>query len=338
MRQRSAKPEHLGPGFHTWLEYLEYVEWVLTGTGRRRGKPKYMALNDTLFVNDTEDDFRAMMEDLCPVDAYMARVVRSSTKYKVDASVLMNMATRYEAEIEYIRNTRPLNLPFEWCSLIVTGIGDDEFLIAMAETEPRDHKTYPELGLEPDEKFIDCSIAFYRETGLKMMDGSINRGQRLSTCPVELHFNKGKIESETTFLNAIAAGVKPTPKGEDAVTIIRNMVLLWIHSFHLAAMLRNKQIGMPPTPGKALTRRRLRKKSKHPHFEHFVVEMEVDEPDPMQEGRTMYQPHKRMHQVRGFFRHYKSGKVSWVKSHWRGDEALGVVKKDYEVTLHDDIH
>jgi hypothetical protein len=64
--------------------------------------------------------------------------------------------------------------------------------------------------------------------------------------------------------------------------------------------------------------------------------MEVDEPDPMQDGVSMYQPRKRLHQVRGFFRHYQSGKVSWVKAHWRGDENLGVVKKDYELTLHEE--
>ena len=80
----------------------------------------------------------------------------------------------------------------------------------------------------------------------------------------------------------------------------------------------------------------MRKKRDHPHFEHFIVEMEVDEPDPQQEGRSVFQPRKRLHQVRGFFRHYKSGKVSWVRPHWRGDENLGVVKKDYELTLHEE--
>ena len=335
-RQRGAKPGSLGPAFHTWLEYLEYTEQVLLGTGRIRGKPKYMAMNDKLFKCGTDEEFHKMMSDVVPVDAYMARIVRSSTKYKVDAGVLMDMAVKYKDELNYIRETRPLNLPFEWCTLVISGIGPDEFVIAMQETDPREHKDYPELNVDAGEKFIDCSIVFYRSKGVELMDGSINKGQRLSYCPVELHFNKGEVEKDCVFLNAIAEGVQVTERGATAVELVRNMVLVWIHSFHLSSMLRRKQIGIAATPGHTFTRKRMRKKTNHPHFEHFIVEMEIDEPDPMQDGRTVWQPRKRLHQVRGFFRHYKSGKVSWVKAHWRGDEALGVVKKDYEMTLHED--
>ena len=37
----------------------------------------------------------------------------------------------------------------------------------------------------------------------------------------------------------------------------------------------------------------------------------------------------RLHQVRGHMRHYQSGKRTWIKSHERGDEKMGVIIKDY---------
>lgn len=336
-RQRTSKPGSLGPAFHTWLEWLEHTEHIVLGTGPVR-KQKYMAMNDDLFRTPTDDEFSKMMKDCAPVDAYLAHVVRSSTKYKVDVGTLIHMMHKYEDEIDYIRNTRPINLPFEWCTLVITGYGKDDIMICLQETEPRDNKDYPELNVEAGEKFIDANIALYRSEGIEMKDGNINVHQQLSYCPVELHFNKGLVENETTFLNAIADGVTVTKRGEEVVELVRILALTWIHSFHLSSMLRRKQIGMPPEFANNFKRKRLRKKKDHPHFEHFIVELEVDEPDPQQEGRTVWQPRKRMHQVRGFFRHYKSGKVSWVRPHWRGDETLGVVKKDYELTLHEEEH
>jgi hypothetical protein len=335
-RQRTNKPGSLGPAFHTWLEWLEHIEYVMLGTGPMKGKPKYIAMNDALFQQKDDDAFKEMMNECMPVDAYNARVVRSSTKYKLDVTVIVEMVQKYKAELEYIRNTRPLNLPFEWCTLVITGYGDDDILVCMTETEPRDGGGYPELNIEADEKFIDCSIAFYRPTGVEMMDGTVHKSQRLSYCPVELHFNKGLLEQDSVFLHAVAKGVTVTPRGKEVIDLVRTMILIWMSSFHLSSMLRHKRIGLPPAHGNRIKRKRLRKKKDHPHFEHFIVEMEVDEPDPMQDGVSMYQPRKRLHQVRGFFRHYQSGKVSWVKAHWRGDENLGVVKKDYELTLHEE--
>ena len=37
----------------------------------------------------------------------------------------------------------------------------------------------------------------------------------------------------------------------------------------------------------------------------------------------------RLHQVRGHMRHYQSGKKTWIKSHERGDEKMGIIIKDY---------
>ena len=42
---------------------------------------------------------------------------------------------------------------------------------------------------------------------------------------------------------------------------------------------------------------------------------------------------KRLHDVRGHFRHYCNGKVAWISPHKRGNESLGVITKDYKLDL-----
>lgn len=42
----------------------------------------------------------------------------------------------------------------------------------------------------------------------------------------------------------------------------------------------------------------------------------------------------RYHMTRGHFRHYKTGKVVWVKAHYKGDKSKGIINKDYQLTTH----
>ena len=43
-------------------------------------------------------------------------------------------------------------------------------------------------------------------------------------------------------------------------------------------------------------------------------------------------PSKRLHDVRGHWRTYRSGKRVWIRAHLRGDESLGIVQKEYSLT------
>lgn len=343
---KKPKTGYLGPAFHEWLEYLEYVECVAL-TNKRPPKQKWMALNDTLFHADTDDDFRKMTDQSFPVDAWLATCVRSSVKYKTTAQTLGLMCHQYEDELKYIRNTRELHLPHEWCTLIVEGFGEDTYMICLQETTTQNGKPYPELGVEADEPWITANIAFYRESGVEVNDpdaftlgaprkpGTIRPEQRLSYCPVEVHMTKGHTWNDTQFLMAQAEGVTVTEKGKHAIDMCKGLIIAWLESFHLASVLRSKTAGVKPLP---LTYRpkKPRKRRQFPRFEHIVVELPVDAPDPSQTGRSVFQPKKRLHSVRGFWRRYKSGKEVWVKPHWRGDEHLGVVRKDFEVVMHDE--
>lgn len=343
---KQPKAGYLGPAFHEWLEYLEYCECVML-TNKRPPKQKWMALNDSLFHCDTDEAFRKMMDEAGPVDAWLATCIRSSVKYKTTADTLGLMCHQYEPELEYIRNTREIHLPHEWCTLVVEGFGEDTYMICLQETTTQNGKSYPELGVEADETWISANIAFYRPSGVEVNDsdsftfgvprkpGTIRPEQRLSYCPVEIHMTKGETWNNTRTVHAMAGEVEVTDKGKRAIDICKGLILAWIESFHLASVLRHKTAGVKPLPH-SYKPKKPRKRRQFPRFEHIVVELPVDAPEPSQTGRSMFQPRKRLHQVRGFWRHYKSGKQVWVRPHWRGDEHLGVVKKDFEVTLHEE--
>ena len=334
-RNRKPKQGHLGPAFHEWLEYLEYVESVAV-LEKQPAKQKHMAMNDTLFHVESDEAFTRMMMDAMPVDAYLARVVRSSVKYKVDAETFAGLVHCYEPELKHIRNTVPMYLPHEWCTVIVEW-GGDTYLISLQETETNTGDAYPELGVPEGEKWICANMCLHRQTGVELMqDGEIHPEARLSYVPVELHFERGKLWNDTNHVTAVATGVEATEKGKQAIDIFRAFIMIWLEQFQLQSVLRHKQVsgGRPPATFRPA---KWRKKHEHPQFEHTVIQMEMDAPDPSQTGRSIFQPRKRLHQVRGFWRQYKkTGKRVWVKPHWRGDEHLGVVRRDVELVTHDE--
>lgn len=330
------KQGYLGPAFHEWLEWLEYCECMYL-TEKNPGKPKHIALNDTLFHCDNDKDFAKMMNDALPVDAWLARCVRSSVKYKVEAETFAGLVHHYEDELRYIRNTVPINLPHDWCSLVVewpseSGSGnEDTYLICAQETTTKDGKDYPELEVAGDEPWICINMMLYRKQGVEV-DEQQRPEQRLSYVPVELHMQKGKVWEDTKFVTATTPGIETTEKGENAINIFRAFFMIWLEQFYLQSVLRHKAVagGRPPQDFRP---KKPRKRRQFPKFEHTVIELQMDAPDSQQIGRSVLQPKKRLHQVRGFYRHYrKTGKRVWVKPHWRGDETLGVVKRDFELT------
>ncbi len=146
-----------------------------------------------------------------------------------------------------------------------------------------------------------------------MDDGKIAPAKQLSHFPMEMHCQHNKVETDTRMLYAGAGQVEPTQHGRQVLDLIWRSFVIWHHQFHLQSILRHKQVagGRPPATFRP---QRLRKKHEHPKFEHTVIEMEVDTPEPSQTGRSVFQPKKRLHQVRGFWRNYrKSGKRVWVK-------------------------
>jgi hypothetical protein len=328
------KPGSLSPSFHAYLEYLEAMEQAVI----RKQKPKVrnsVAINNRLWTVD-DSKFNEMAIDMMAVDATLARTVRSSVKYKVSSDTLVNLSREYGDKFTHIGHTTPLHLPHEWCTIIIQDFGLDDMIIVAQKQTAEHSKTYPELELEPDEPFICLNMVGYRKAGVELDDGTIAPAQQLSHFPVEIHCSEGKLESQTKVIYAAAEGVEPTQMGMQTMDLMWRSFLVWHHQFQLQSALRRTVVEGARLP-KNFQPRKARKKHEHPKFEHTIIQMEVDAPDPQQVGRSILQPSKRLHQVRGFWRHYKkSGKRVWVKPHWRGDKEIGVVRRDIELIQHED--
>lgn len=335
MKRHARKPGYLGPAFHEWLEWLEYIECLLI-KGKQPPQKRYLAMNDEAFGVYSDTDRESIMNEMIQVDATLAQVVRSSIKYRVTYQTLTTMFDRYEQELRVIRNTMPLHLPHPWCTVVLEDEnpdgGLDSYVVCLHQETPNKGDN-PELGITGDEQFICANMIGYRPGGLDML--SDGPPQRLSHMPVEIHMNDGLLYDESKFLYALPDGVRVHEAAENTMALIRGCILLWMNSMHLSAVLRNKSVGVPPLP-RGFRPKRFRKKRQHPNFEHFVIELPVDQVPSDPTGRTCIQPHKRLHHVRGFWRHYQSGKTVWVRPHWRGDESLGVVRNDYEITVQEE--
>jgi len=71
------------------------------------------------------------------------------------------------------------------------------------------------------------------------------------------------------------------------------------------------------------------KRGLKPVYDWHTVLIEPPKQKNETQGGTHASP--RRHQVRGYWRTYKSGKRGWVKECWKGDASIGNVFKDYEV-------
>lgn len=342
MNRRNPKPGHLGDAFYEWLAHLEKIEKIMVdgwdNLDRMRHKPAYW-FNDALFPTpergDSPEGIR-LIREMGLVDASIAAGVRSSVKYKVSADALAELAQRYPAQLKYVIESYPLSLPYPQTTLVIDDVGaaDDTAVIFFDERDlPSD---YTQLGLKKGDRFICANLCLYRSKGISMMEQA-PKGYAQKPClshvPLEWHAAMGETIINTDWLMSPAPGSDITPMGQKVMKLLHGTVVAWLAGLHVAGVLRTRRPGRPPkVPWPAP--RHLSKKHKHPLYEHLVVELEMDQPEPEQTGRTANQPRKRLHQVRSFMRHYRSGKIVKVDSHWRGDERLGVIRKDMELTVH----
>jgi hypothetical protein len=328
----------LGPAFHNYLEYLENAEAALTDETsiRKQSQVPMIAINQAMFTC-SEQDMKKIVDDLLPVDAYLAGVVRSSVKYKVNVETLVKLSEKYSHELATIGNTIPMRLPHEWCTIIIEGFGDDDMIVVAQEQTLDGKDSYPELGIEDNETpFICLNSVTYRPHGCLDMDDQRRQQQRLSHIPVEIHCEQDKLQRDAKCLYAGATGIDMTQEGQRIMDLIWKSFTIWHHQFQLQSILRQKSPGLAPRRD-ILRRHKRRKKIEHPMFEHTVIRMEIDSPEPGQNGVSFLQSKKRMHAVRGFWRTYrKTGLRVWVKPHWRGDEKLGVVRRDIELVTHEE--
>ena len=111
-------------------------------------------------------------------------------------------------------------------------------------------------------------------------------------------------------------------------------VLQHVEDFLLS--LQQTRTCYTPTPRKSLINSKRASKGKGPVlFDWHTVEIKPPQTKNDPQGGTHASP--RRHQVRGYWRTYKSGKRGWVKESWRGDASKGAVFKDYKIKEQDEI-
>ncbi len=370
-KRKHVKPGYVGPAFHEWLQHLEVVEAIVHdrklpgGAAKRFSKSGY-SFNDRLWAakdgSEVDKSFgmrgrngtfsmNETIYSMMPVDAWLAHLVRSSVKYRCPWETMTTFIERYGNFMDDITSEMTMHMPYEPVTVCFEDIGGREGDVCVmnitsttATERSRINDTfvdcdYPSLGIEKGDEFYSVSMCLYRAEGVEMTEThDVDPTRRLSMVPVEIHFNKGLPLNETKWINAIAPGVQVTPLGARVIDLVRQCLIHWLATFQLQGVLRTRHGGIGPQALVAAARRRKpkhRSKFAKPMYEHFVVEFEIDEPEPGQTGITRAEHRKRLHQVRTHWRTCKSGKRVLVSSHWRGNKDLGIVRKDFEMTTHD---
>lgn len=70
---------------------------------------------------------------------------------------------------------------------------------------------------------------------------------------------------------------------------------------------------------------------KRPVWEHTTLEVDLYTDTSVETDARNIRVPKRMHGVRKHLRKLKSGKLTWVKAHTRGNKRLGAITKDYDL-------
>ena len=245
-------------------------------------------------------------------------------------------------------------LPFENVYIQYEQAEGGRSILALCERRTLD-EDYPEMGLIAGENFICMTPAGYNNNGFK---GEPN--EKLGCYPIEIHLKEGLewtgrahvTDDPITYDwtcpaedgNDCPPMIEATPEGVRAKNWeLRNHSGPYMNAlFALLAMLSSggvKQTNHGTVKPENVIRRKPAHKKQHPMYEYRVLELGLGDEEPIVNVQIPREcAKKRLHAVRGFFRHYKKplksgpnkGKTKvFVREHWRGDKELGVVRKDY---------
>lgn len=365
-----------GPAYGKWLDLLEgYEDYVSGRIPLRKLKP--FTYNDEIFDladlyhPDSSRKETAFYLNLLRIWGANAASLRSSFKFKIEETQWVQWSNKkIESEYRQALSNMPFQVAEEWFTrrdgLEVTTYLPFEnvfiqyeghsgrSILALCERRTLDND-YPELGLLAGESFICLTPAAHNANGFK---GESN--EKLGCYPIEIHFREGvewtgQLETDGNNVdlewscsaedgNDCPPMIEAAPKGVRAKNWeLRNHSGPYMNAlFALLAMLSNggvKQTNHGTVKPENVIRRKPLHKKQHPMYEYRVLELGLGNEEPIVNVQIPREcAKKRLHAVRGFFRHYKKplksgpnkGKTKvFVREHWRGEKELGVVRKDY---------
>ena len=335
------KSKSLGYGFAQFLGIAEYAEKVIKEE-RTAVDARYMGdvmdqVFNQVYRESSDKEAWEFISDLINRWGNMAAEVRKSFKFRTESDVLI--------KTEHIPTEGVFRMPFEFTSLIVEHdeahvvlfidervspewvSGDVELPPASAspvQTAATEDMTmnqaYEKLGMGPGKLFYSITIGQFAKE--KNAEGT-------GIYPIEVHIPMdAPMGPDMPVMYAY-----PVPRSIDPEALDRYANVATVLAQRFITMLNHraiKQTSSAPGLKPGVAHGPKRAKQKYRHFEHTTVLIDPTyapaEGDCLPSGR-----HHRLHPVRGFWRHYKNGKTTWVKAHWRGDKDLGVIHHDYEV-------
>ena len=353
-RKKTKTPvEHaFGPAYGQWLNLLENYEDFFAGRiSSKRVKPftyneeVFTLIGESMSFEEGAQKYEAN-EELLRIWGVNAASLRSSFKFKLRQDEWFKTFADDKLTAELITY-----LPFKNV-YIQFEIDENRAVMALCQRRTLE-EDYPELGLLKGETFICLTPSSFNKNGFK---GEPH--ERLGVYPIEVHIRENvewstKIPGDSEVLEwssevqseeAYPPFISALPKGIVADEWDRRGHSMQYVTALFAVLLMLsvggvKQTNRGTVKPENVIRRKPNHKKQHPMYEYRVLELGVGDEEPIVNVQIPREYAKRrLHAVRGFWRHYKKplksgpnqGKTQvFVTEHWRGDKELGVVRKDY---------
>ena len=362
MSRKSPPSKGLGRTFHSYLRCLEVCEHNLSHPDRTKQMDlrtistiAQQVMGDPLYDGDEKAQGN-FLSALLWRWANDAMILRESFKFRSEWNPIRSLAGSLgEAQAEF--ETRP---PFKTCAFVIDHMllrGDksgDKYtvnqcvLLVDTRTIGREEESflkgdwYAENGLvDSGDEFLSISL-YFEGIDKDLEDTGVGGG----LVPLEIHMLP---DSNCVKPNYTWATPANTPAGQHEFIealgqLMEEMYVCFICALAARYAERRTVPGIKPMTETAA--RPKRESKQRPFYEHTLVRIDPTmEPELLAAAGSRGGGRKRLHPVRGFYRHFKQpikhgpnqGKTRiWLEESWRGDKNLGVVTHDYEVVTEDE--
>jgi hypothetical protein len=343
-RMKKRKAKSLGRGFLNQLKILELCERTVVDSSKSKssmsfeleklGYPLFRVASAMGLGDANTDRFIAEVVERWANDA---ADVRESFKFRANDETLL-LSGPYP-ETEFI-------MPFDKTTLVVNvlaGVVPDAeepmTVLAVGKSKP-ELFFYIEKRVTPEDyRKLKAGDEFYSiSTGIFNPESSY--GNTGGIFPFEVHIPLGEpIPADHTRIledMSVYLGVPEMISEDFMPDFYRAQLVAQINVCRFVQILARGDYRKQISPGLKPGVTHLARSQKYPMYEHTTVEIDLTPEQRASQGKFNIEGrHHRLHPVRGHWRTLHSGKKTWIKSHWRGDDHLGVVTHDYELVESD---
>lgn len=334
-KMKKRKSKSLGRGFHNTLRILELCERAVMDSAKSDAKnhfelsklgDPFIRVCNAMGIGDANTD--RFIGEVVERWANDAGDLRESFKFRIDDDTLL-LSSPYP-ETEFL-------MPFDKTTLVVNIEKRGVALKNAIESADSDLKSemvfYIEKRVTPEEyRSLKSGDEFYSIT-CSVLNKDTGYG---GIFPFEIHIPLGQTipacHSEILQYMEVYLGVPEMVPETLMDDFYKAQLVAQINVCRFIQILARGDYRKQTFPGLKPGVTHLARKQKYPMYEHTTVEIDLTPDQRNAQGNFSIEGrHHRLHPVRGHWRTLKSGKKTWIKSHWRGDDSLGVVTHDYDI-------